>query len=614
MKKKLLILFTLGLLQSGFSQTNYAREWATYFGDSGLSIAGSTEFRGNLYLAGKAKSSTFVGTIVNEDSHQHLSGGGNWDGFIAKISPQGQVVWFSYYGKQGDDEIIDIVADENAVYVVGKTKNNEMATTGVHQTSLNGTADGFIASFDENGNRNWHTYFGGENEDEIISLAQKGNSIYLYGRTVSKTGIATAGSFQETITSDSNNEQNYLNSFIAEFSKTGQRIWATYYGLAKNDTILGTGPTPLTGIAVNETGLYVSGWDTGSASPNNTTYFGTPGAFLETKPVAVTGIGMSLFVSKFSFEGSRLWSTYFSAYSTAGSISSILPNGGGAGQIKSFNSLTATADGVFLSGRTQGIGITTPGAFQPQKTAIGSAPFIVNFSDIGERVWCSYLGNFSGSDVGGMNAGVQLNGMTHDSAGNIYLSGATHQTSGIATPNGYQLAKNAFTDCFVAKITADGTTKMYATYYGDTDSDIDGHAVTVANGDSFYLIGTTSSPNNMATAGAWQDEFLYGGDITKNIFITKFTIDEDLSTTDKYKNKFAIYPNPNNGSFIFNTEDLLINASIQIFDLQGRKVHSQKVTNTETAVTVSSLAKGMYVLKLSLGNKTAYTGKIIIQD
>lgn len=98
MKTKLLILFILGIFQSGISQTNYGREWATYFGDSGLSIAGSTEFRGNLYLAGKAKNSQFAGTVINQTNHQHPSGGGNWDGFIAKISPQGQLLWFSYYG------------------------------------------------------------------------------------------------------------------------------------------------------------------------------------------------------------------------------------------------------------------------------------------------------------------------------------------------------------------------------------------------------------------------------------------------------------------------------------------------------------------------------------
>ena len=136
----------------------------------------------------------------------------------------------------------------------------------MHQTSLNGTADGFIASFGEDGARNWHTYFGGEKEDEVISMAQNENGIYVYGRTLSKTGIATAGSFQETISETNNSEGDYLNYFIAEFSRTGQRIWSTYYGIATNNaTVLGSGPTPLTGISVNETGSYISGWDTGTA-------------------------------------------------------------------------------------------------------------------------------------------------------------------------------------------------------------------------------------------------------------------------------------------------------------------------------------------------------------
>src|SRR5690554_3646025 len=97
MKKILFILIALGSLHTSFSQ-NYIREWATYFGDGGLWISGSTEFRGNLYLAGKAKNSTFIGTIINPDNYQYASGGGEWDGFIAKFSPSGQLVWFFYYG------------------------------------------------------------------------------------------------------------------------------------------------------------------------------------------------------------------------------------------------------------------------------------------------------------------------------------------------------------------------------------------------------------------------------------------------------------------------------------------------------------------------------------
>lgn len=617
MKKILFILIALGSLQTSFSQ-NYIREWATYFGDGGLWISGSTEFRGNLYLAGKAKSSTFTGTVINPDSYQYASGGGEWDGFIAKFSPSGQLVWFFYYGGTGDDEITDIGADGNAVYVVGKTNSSGMATTDVHQTSLNGASDGFIASFDENGNRNWHTYFGGESEDEIISVAEHNNSIFLYGRTLSKTNITTPGSFQETITENAENNESYINNFIAEFSKTGYRIWATYYGIAENNNVLGLGHTPITGIAVNETGLYVSGWDQGKPQQTNVTYFGTPGAFLEVKPTPATGLAMSLFLSKFSFEGSRLWSTYFSAYNSSNNPSSITPNSGG-GNIKPFKSVTTTTNGAFLSGRTIGTGITTTGVFQPDKTT-GGTNFIVHFSNSGERIWCSYVGNNTGNATGGTYAGSNYAGLSHDSSDNIYISGATHQLGeNIATTDGYQTEKNAYTDCFIVKISSDGTSKIYGTYYGGNDSDADGHTVPSSNGDSFYLIGTSASQDNMTTEGAWQEDFVttdVDGMIKKNIFIAKFTLEDEggVNVENIIKNNVKVYPNPNNGKFTVSLSEPYQNGDITLIDLQGRTVHSQKITDIDTSVAVSNLPLGVYILRVSKENQVLYTQKIIVKN
>ncbi len=610
MKKILFILIALGNLHTSFSQ-NYIREWATYFGDGGLWISGSTEFRGNLYLAGKAKNSTFIGTIINPDNYQYASGGGEWDGFIAKFSPEGQLIWFFYYGGTGDDEITDIGADGNAVYVVGKTNSSGMATTDVHQTFLNGTSDGFIASFDENGNRNWHTYFGGEGEDEIISLAEYNNSIYLYGRTLSKTNITTPGSFQETITENVENNESYINNFIAEFSKTGYRIWATYYGIAEIDNVLELGYTPITGISINGTGLYISGWDRGDLQQINVTYFGTPGSFLEVKPTLVTGLGMSLFLSKFSFEGSRLWSTYFSAYNNTGDVSSITPFGGiGGTNSMAFKAVTATSNGVYLSGRTAGInGIGTEGSFQPTKTG-GSVNFVVHFSDSGERLWGSYIGNSLNADSGGGFAGKQTNGLSHDSSGNIYISGATNGISDIATNNGFQIEKNAYIDCYVAKISSDGTTKIYGTYYGADENDSDGHTVPSGNGDSFYLIGTSASQNNITTEGAWQEDFVTTDEdemIKKNIFIAKFTVD-DLGVQDIAENNFLIYPNPTQ-DIIHIKSTISQSFEISIYDTLGKRLI---YATSKQSIDISLLPKGIYFIRITDGEKSQ-THKIVKQ-
>src|SRR5690606_2055691 len=214
--KKIIFLLLVCYTFPGFSQT-YDREWATYFGDSSLWISGIAEHDGNLFIVGKTTNSSYTETLTSSAPFQPDYGGGATDGCFAKISEEGQLLWFSYYGGEGDDEIIDIIIYADILYLVGKTSSDELATSGVHQDSLNGIADGFIASFDLDGNRNWHTYFGGEKEDEVISLVIESGKIVVHGRTSSHTAIATSGAFQETIHPEGTNGD-FVNNFIAAFT------------------------------------------------------------------------------------------------------------------------------------------------------------------------------------------------------------------------------------------------------------------------------------------------------------------------------------------------------------------------------------------------------------
>ena len=588
MKRILLLALIICGFQIGFSQT-YDREWATYFGDSSLIIQGTTEFRGNLYLVGKTTNSTHTQSLTNNLSYQSNYGGGEQDGFIAKFSLDGQLIWFTYYGGQGSDEITNIVADESTIYIVGQTTSDDMATENAFQTLLNGSSDGFIASFNQEGNLNWHTYFGGEGIDKVINLAQDTNTLYFYGQTTSHNDIASTGAFQQNIEAGSNSGE-YKNSFIASFTKTGQRIWATYYGIAQSPPF-GQGRTPITGIAVNETGLYVSGWDTISPDVPNVTYFGTPGSFLETKPVNAAGLAMSLYLSKFSFEGTRSWSTYLSAYSSAGTPSSILPGINDGGVVGS-RSITANANGVYITGRTPGVnGISTEGTFQPIKVGLSNF-FINNFSDTGERLWGSYLGN----GIGG--SGADFTCLNYDSAGNIYISGTTKLIVDIPTADGYQTQKSALGDLYVAKISADGATKLYATYYGGANAETDGYVVPRGNGDSFFLVGTTASTVGMTTTGAWQEDIIDNGNQIKNIILAKFTIAELLNLNEKEKNGVALYPNPTNGLLNIVYENDI--ANIDIYSIDGKKIKlSIQYGLQQAQLDASALANGIYILVLT---------------
>lgn len=593
----LLLFFVIGFFKTGFSQP-YVLDWATYFGDNSLEITGTVYTRGNIFIVGNANdNSPNIQQVINEQSFQAVFGGGNSDGFIAKFSTEGQLMWFTYYGGAGNDKIHNITTDGNNIYVAGTTTSSDMATPAAYQTSINGTSDGFIASFDDNGNLFWHTYFGGEKTDSIYSVTHHDNNLYLYGATKSHNNIATTEAFQETIAMDGTDED-YTNNFIAKFSNTGQRIWATYYGIASATTSL---KSYISGISVNESGLYIAGWDTGNVQSTDNAYFGTAGAFLEIRPNA--GVGTSLYLSKFSFDGNRLWSTYFSGYNASGSPVSIIPTFNGT-EINVSKNVIANANGVYLSGNAIGTnGIGTEESFQPTKAGV-STFFVTHFSDTGERLWGSYLGN----NPGGTNESGRTNYLTSDAVGNIYMSGGTGNVVDISTTDGYQPQKNGAGDLYVAKISADGTTKIYGTYYGGSDSENYGHTIPLGDGSAFYLIGMSNS-SGLATNGAFQEEVLG----SESLLIAKFKV-EDLSIQDLYKNNIVLYPNPNNGSFIVSSENSLENVTIQIFDMQGRKVYLQNVANLRLLNLSLNLPLGVYLLKLTTENKTISTNKIIIKN
>jgi endonuclease I/chitodextrinase len=83
----------------------------------------------------------------------------------------------------------------------------------------------------------------------------------------------------------------------------------------------------------------------------------------------------------------------------------------------------------------------------------------------------------------------------------------------------------------------------------------------------------------------------------------------DSITVDD-EDDFVIYPNPSNGEFSISFSDTSNMHSITIFSLLGQKVYEKQDTQ-DTAISVSHLQKGTYILKVTSDSKTK-TEKIII--
>lgn len=78
------------------------------------------------------------------------------------------------------------------------------------------------------------------------------------------------------------------------------------------------------------------------------------------------------------------------------------------------------------------------------------------------------------------------------------------------------------------------------------------------------------------------------------------------------ENLISVYPNPNNGSFKFGINAPFQQANLTIFDVTGKVIIQQKITQNNTQLNLLSHPKGMYFYQLLVDGKQV-KGKLIVQ-
>ena len=93
------------------------------------------------------------------------------------------------------------------------------------------------------------------------------------------------------------------------------------------------------------------------------------------------------------------------------------------------------------------------------------------------------------------------------------------------------------------------------------------------------------------------------------IKITKETL---VGIEEAHDAGFAVamaYPNP--GVNTLNIRTALKNARVEVYDLNGRLIHSQTLTENVTAIDATDWTEGVYVWKVYTNNKEVENGKWI---
>jgi len=87
-------------------------------------------------------------------------------------------------------------------------------------------------------------------------------------------------------------------------------------------------------------------------------------------------------------------------------------------------------------------------------------------------------------------------------------------------------------------------------------------------------------------------------------------VDESENPT---KEIYTIYPNPSNGDFWIDLKSNQENISIQIFDVTGKFINEKTYTNTQLVPFSIHGAKGLYMVKVVLGDGNYFVSKVIKQ-
>ena len=254
------------------------------------------------------------------------------------------------------------------------------------------------------------------------------------------------------------------------------RIWGTYYG--------GIGDDFAQKSVTSGNKVYVSGYSSSSS-----------GIAHNGHQITIGG-GYDAFLLVLNFQGQRLWASYY----------------GGPNDDYGKSVAVDALGNIFLAGYTRsatGIGFGNTSA--PNQISPGQYDaFLAKFDSNGNRLWGTYFGELAG-DYG--------NHCAVDLQGNVYLTGSVQASSypqWIAL-NGFQNSYGGGTDAFLAKFNSNGI-KIWGTFYGGSNYD-EGINLRVDGNSFLYLVGTTGSSNNIASANP---QSIYSGSFDG--FIVKFNL------------------------------------------------------------------------------------------
>jgi hypothetical protein len=437
--------------------------YSTYLGGSGgdqaLHIA--VDSSGNAYISGFTVSTNFPTASPVQAANASFQ-----DAFVTKVNAAGSaLVYSTYLGGNGNEQARGLAIDSaGSAYVTGFTNSTNFPMANAIDATLGSNGDdAFVTKLNAAGDALvYSTYLGGNESAEFgqaITVDSAGNA-YVTGNTFSDD-FPTVNPIQAA------NAGGSTDAFLTKINAAGTAlVFSTYLGGADNDSG--------EGIKVDSAGNVYLGGDTASTN------------FPTASPIQAANAGgiSDVFVMKVNAAGDALvYSTYL----------------GGSLRDACEDLAIDSSGNVYVTGDTESSNFPTANAFQSTNggTVFLQDAFVTKVNAAGTAlVFSTYLGG-NGGEVGF--------GIAVDSAGNVYVAGATASNNTFPTANALQCARAGSADVFATKFNAAGSALIYSTYLGGANDD-QARGVAIDSAGNAYLAGRTSS-TDFPTAHAIQSAF-----------------------------------------------------------------------------------------------------------
>jgi hypothetical protein len=470
---------------------------------------------GNAYIAGYTFSNAFPvteGALQSGKSTPQAP-------FVAKLDPGGARLMYATYLGADTDRIYAIAIDPASqnLLVAGDSRSAAFPLTkdAIRSTQQNG--EGFLLKLSGSGGLVYSTFLGGDGGDSIRAMdIDAAGNIYVAGQTSSFKLPVTANASQ--------GKPGGVNAFLMQLDNAaGQILHCTYLGGTKSDVaravrvdssgnVAIVGDTTSPDFPVSD-GAPLPGWPGGPAATFLTVYSGQDMRRLVSTYLDAAGrqyVGMAL------DPGGDPWLLFNTQTRglpvTDGAVQKNLAPGGFDAYLERLGSLGTTVQyasyfggpgsstdeqaydvAVDASGNLYVTGVTgssnfptTEGAVQKSPASSGRDAFVAKLDSTGKTLlFSTYLGG-SSEDRG---TGIALDG-----AGNVYIAGTTSSSNFPVTADAVQPKPGGNTDAFLARLAADGSALLYATYLGGSGQDT-GAALAARPGGEVYLTGNTASPD-----------------------------------------------------------------------------------------------------------------------